>query len=392
MPASTPLPETSTSATSSVLPSSERVATRKSPEKDAPPAERSTTSACQPSGRAGISPWAVSRSRRSTSIESPRVPCTPSRPRERASRCTIPAVATTTSTAPGDTRGAVPRAISSTTTEATTTSSRTRLRTESRKPPARTTTARADSGNQVRFTRNRAPSAAAHRLRATSVNPSECSTCRRTQVRARHQTAPRPRRLGRVADMTTTVASVTLRHRKTGKDLGGPAAIGALVGTSHEHRPPGLADPHPRRRRLAGLHRAGLARVRQLGPGRAARDRAGSPGAGPQHRGHRGRRPGRHRHGLQLRPHRARRRRAGRRHQLGRGPADAPAPRRAQRADGPPARRAARRRPGADRGAVGLRAADLRAVRLRARLAVLVADGRSQRHARWTRPRPPTPT
>ena len=58
VPASTPLPDTSTSATSSWLPSSERVATRKSPENDAPPAERRTTSACQPTGSAGISPWA----------------------------------------------------------------------------------------------------------------------------------------------------------------------------------------------------------------------------------------------------------------------------------------------------------------------------------------------
>ena len=36
-----------------------------------PPADRSTTSADHPSGSGGISPWAVSRSRRSTSIESP---------------------------------------------------------------------------------------------------------------------------------------------------------------------------------------------------------------------------------------------------------------------------------------------------------------------------------
>ena len=74
------------------LPSSERVATRKSPENDAPPAERSTTSADQPSGSAGISPCARRRSRRSTSIESPRVPWTPSRPRLRANSSTIAAV------------------------------------------------------------------------------------------------------------------------------------------------------------------------------------------------------------------------------------------------------------------------------------------------------------
>ena len=57
-------------------------ATRKSPENDAPPAERSTTSADQPAGSTGSSPCARSRSRRSTSIDSPRVPCTPSRARD----------------------------------------------------------------------------------------------------------------------------------------------------------------------------------------------------------------------------------------------------------------------------------------------------------------------
>ena len=160
MPASTPLPDTSTSATSSVLPSSERVATRKSPENDAPPAERSTTSACQPSGRAGISPWAVSRSRRSTSIESPRVPCTPSRPRERASRCTIAAVAATTSTAPGDTRGSVPaRDLQHDHRRDDEVEQEQAAHREQEAAGQRPRPARADSGNQVRFTRNRAPSA-----------------------------------------------------------------------------------------------------------------------------------------------------------------------------------------------------------------------------------------
>ena len=65
------------------------------------------------SGRPGISPWAVSRSRRSTSIESPRVPCTPSRPRRpgqrvhdrrRSPRRRGPR--------PGDTCGSVARTIS----------------------------------------------------------------------------------------------------------------------------------------------------------------------------------------------------------------------------------------------------------------------------------------
>ena len=206
VPASTPLPDTSTSATSNMLPSSERVATRKSPEKDAPPAERSTTSACQPSGSVGISPCAVSRSR--------------GRP---ASVATGPLHA---QPAPGpgqqvhDARrrqddhenrtGRHPRrarAISSTTAAATTMSSRSRLRTESRKPPTRTTIARAESGNQVRFTRNRAPRPAAHRLRATKVNPSEYSTCRLTQGPGPPpRRLPRPRRLERVADMATTVA------------------------------------------------------------------------------------------------------------------------------------------------------------------------------------------
>ena len=53
-PACSPLPETSTTATWRRPAVPDREATRKSPANDEPPAERSTASAYQPSGSAGI--------------------------------------------------------------------------------------------------------------------------------------------------------------------------------------------------------------------------------------------------------------------------------------------------------------------------------------------------
>ena len=100
MPALTPLPETSTSATSSWLPSLDRLATTKSPENASPYADCSAISACQGSGRSGSTPWARSRSRRSTSIDSPSVPCTPSRDRDRHSASIIAAMIPRMRTAP----------------------------------------------------------------------------------------------------------------------------------------------------------------------------------------------------------------------------------------------------------------------------------------------------
>ena len=83
MPACTPLPDTSTSTTSNHRPSGERVATTKSPENDCPYADSTAVSACHPPGSSGSSPNARSRSRRSTNIDSPRLPWTPSRARDR---------------------------------------------------------------------------------------------------------------------------------------------------------------------------------------------------------------------------------------------------------------------------------------------------------------------
>ena len=77
-PASTPLPETSTT-TSSSWSSWERLATMKSPAKEVPPADLATDSTNQSGGRSGRLPCWEIRSRRSMNIDSPRGPETPSR-------------------------------------------------------------------------------------------------------------------------------------------------------------------------------------------------------------------------------------------------------------------------------------------------------------------------
>ena len=81
MPAPSPLPETSTTATSSRSPW--RAVTTKSPANSVPPAERSSLSTYQSSGSSGMPPWRRMRSRRSTSIDSPWSPATPSRDRRK---------------------------------------------------------------------------------------------------------------------------------------------------------------------------------------------------------------------------------------------------------------------------------------------------------------------
>ena len=81
MPASSPLPETSQTQSSRRLPQPGRDATTKSPANGVPPADRSADSAYQPGGSAGSMPWLMIRSRRSTSIDSPIAPATPSRER-----------------------------------------------------------------------------------------------------------------------------------------------------------------------------------------------------------------------------------------------------------------------------------------------------------------------
>ena len=79
VPAPCPLPETSTTATSS-RPST-RAATTKSPANGVPPADRSSLAAYHSAGRSGIPPWRRIRSRRSTNIISPWMPATPRRER-----------------------------------------------------------------------------------------------------------------------------------------------------------------------------------------------------------------------------------------------------------------------------------------------------------------------
>ena len=81
VPAPWPLPETSTTATSSRSPL--REVTTKSPAKGVPPAERSSAAAYHSSGSAGMPPWRRIRSRRSTNICSPWSPATPRRERRK---------------------------------------------------------------------------------------------------------------------------------------------------------------------------------------------------------------------------------------------------------------------------------------------------------------------
>ncbi len=77
-PASTPLPDTSTTTRSSRS-SSERLATMKSPANEVPPADFATASTSHSGGSSGRLPCLEMRSRRSTNIDSPRGPETPSR-------------------------------------------------------------------------------------------------------------------------------------------------------------------------------------------------------------------------------------------------------------------------------------------------------------------------
>ena len=98
-PASTPLPETSTT-TRSRKPSSERRATTKSPANDVPPAERITDSAYQLGGSGGRFPCCEMRSRRSTNIDSPSGAETPSRLRRKEVPMISSAMPKTTTTRP----------------------------------------------------------------------------------------------------------------------------------------------------------------------------------------------------------------------------------------------------------------------------------------------------
>src|SRR5680860_1283792 len=77
-PASTPLPDTSTTTRSS-LSSPERLATMKSPANEVPPADFATDSTSHCGGSSGRLPCFEMRSRRSTKIDSPNGPETPSR-------------------------------------------------------------------------------------------------------------------------------------------------------------------------------------------------------------------------------------------------------------------------------------------------------------------------
>ena len=84
VPAASPLPDTSTTATSSRVPSDRVVATTKSPANGEPPAERQGGLDQPVAGSFGIVPCARIRSRRSTSIDSPRRPPIPSTLRRQA--------------------------------------------------------------------------------------------------------------------------------------------------------------------------------------------------------------------------------------------------------------------------------------------------------------------
>ncbi len=72
----------------------------KSPAKDDAPADRITASAYQPAGSLGMTPCLVIRSRRSTSIDSPSDPATPSRERRNEEISTIRPTTNATTIAP----------------------------------------------------------------------------------------------------------------------------------------------------------------------------------------------------------------------------------------------------------------------------------------------------
>ncbi len=98
VPASMPLPDTSTSATSRTLPSEKD--TTKSPPNDEPPAGLSTSEDPHPSPSSGSLPWARMRSRSSSSIRSPRMPWRPSFSLVRDSTSAKIAVSTMVATIP----------------------------------------------------------------------------------------------------------------------------------------------------------------------------------------------------------------------------------------------------------------------------------------------------
>jgi hypothetical protein len=94
VPAATPLPDTSTRTTSKVSP--DLLVTTKSPENESPYADSTDSSAPHSGGSSGSSPWVRSRSRRSTSIDSPSVPWTPSLAREAATQNITTMIVTST--------------------------------------------------------------------------------------------------------------------------------------------------------------------------------------------------------------------------------------------------------------------------------------------------------
>ena len=155
-----------------------------------------------------------------------------------------------------------------------------------------------------------------------------------------------------------------------------PEPVMIAIGMAREYPPKlpgdGTGPGHPRRAarvrllRVGGVPRGDVGRRRRP-LGARARARAGPGDPRP--------RPDRRRHGhLLAPPRRARRRGAGRRGHARRGPSHAPPARADEHADAAPAQRRARRRSRGGGRAVGVRAGDLRALRLR--------DGRVRgRHA-----------
>ncbi len=118
-PASTPLPETSTT-TRSNLSSKDRLATMKSPANAVPPADFTTDSTSHSWGSCGRLPCLEMRSRRSTNIDSPSGPETPRRLRRNDVTMISSAMAKVTAARPIDRRLTVGWSTSSTQKQAQT--------------------------------------------------------------------------------------------------------------------------------------------------------------------------------------------------------------------------------------------------------------------------------
>ncbi len=173
-----PLPDTSTSTSSSRSSSGRWAHSRKSPENEAPPAGASALSKCQSSSRSGSRASVRLCSASSSSIESPCVPRSPSRCRNRFAASTVaPVVASTTVTpsrTPSGSCSAAPSTLPATAAHTSTSNCPRR----STSPPPTTGSTSADGGHpygiRIGSTLNTAvpPSSTPNATRPARTSPS----------------------------------------------------------------------------------------------------------------------------------------------------------------------------------------------------------------------------